>query len=272
MNSRVIGALLGALPLCVAAAVNAAPQYAVVDLGVASVAGAGLAWQVRWPPPPAPGYFPSLGGDQCVIPNSNWLGAEFGATAVGSTCVADSYDRLAAKWDLSSGPIKLTVLGAIPGSTSGIDGRDAAALDFNTLGDIVGYSTSAYQTYIQPSHTVATHGFIYNNGNWIELMPIAGAEYDSRAEGVNNSREVVGETDTISSSTGAVLQRAFLYSNGTMYNLTFYLVNGPTVLLSDAYGIDCQGNISAAGTPAAGGATHNYLLVRQGAARTNCPQ
>jgi len=30
------------------------------------------------------------------------------------------------------------VLGAIPGSSAGIEGRDSDALDFNTLGDIVG--------------------------------------------------------------------------------------------------------------------------------------
>jgi probable HAF family extracellular repeat protein len=271
MNSRVIGALLGALSSSVAAVAVAAPQYAAIDLGAASVAGAGLAWTIRWPPPPAPVGWPSLGGADCpLVPNSNWLGAQFGSIAVGATCTAQSFDRLAAKWDLST-PITLTVLGVLPGSSAGIEGRDADALDFNTLGDIVGYSTSAYATYYQPSHTVATHGFIYNNGNWTELLPIAGVNYDSRAEGVNDSREVVGETDTISSATGRVLQRAFLYSDGTMYNLTFYLVGGPTVLLSDAYGIDCQGNIAAVGTPASGGSAHNYLLLRQGAARTNCP-
>ena len=69
-----------------------------------------------------------------------------------------------------------------------------------------------------------------------------------------------------------VLNRAFLYTGGTMYNLTFYLVGGPTVLLSTAYWTDCQGNIAAIGTPAAGGTTHSYLLVRQGAARANCPK
>jgi len=104
MNSRVLGALLGAVPLCVTAVAMATPQYAVIDLGVTSVAGAALAWQVRWPPPLAPAYFPSSGGANCVQPNTNWLGAQFGATAVGSTCIADSYDRLAAKWDLSTSP------------------------------------------------------------------------------------------------------------------------------------------------------------------------
>ena len=87
----------------------------------------------------------------------------------------------------------------------------------------------------------------------------------------HNSREVVGWTQTISSTTGQVLQRAFIYTGDTMYNLTFYLAGGPTVLLSDAYGIDCQGNIAATGVAASGGTQHNYLLVRQGTARTSCP-
>jgi probable HAF family extracellular repeat protein len=160
----------------------------------------------------------------------------------------------------------------LPNARWGLEGDVASALDFNTLGDIVGYSNSVYDTAVQPSHEVAIHGFIYNNGNWTELIPIAGVNYHSAAEGINDSREVVGTTDTISSVTGAVLQRAFMYVGGTMYNLTFYLVGGPTVLLSDAYGIDCQGNIAAIGTPAAGGRTHSYLLVRQGPARTTCPQ
>ena len=55
-----------------------------------------------------------------------------------------------------------------------------------------------------------------------------------------------------------------------MYNLTFYLVGGPTVLLSEAMAIDCQGNIAAVGVPAAGGSEHSYLLLRQGT-RRNCP-
>jgi len=105
-----------------------------------------------------------------------------------------------------------------------------------------------------------------------DLGAIAGNSYSSSAEGVNDSREVVGWTTTISSVNGSVLQRAFIWTGGTMYNLTFYLVGGPTVLLSEATAIDCQGNISAIGAPASGvNGAHTYLLVRQGAPRTNCP-
>jgi probable HAF family extracellular repeat protein len=269
MNVRVLGALLAAMPVLAAAT---PPQYAVVDLGVADVAGAGLTWKDRKQPEPAPTWWP--GGGPCAgNPPMPDVQAQFGNLAVGSVCQDERLGFVAAEWNLGS-PVTLTILGMMPGAKSGfgIDGDYAAALDFNTRGDIVGYSNSPYDSYIPRAHSPAAHGFIYNNGAWTDLTPLAGTSYDSAAEGINDSREVVGWTNTISRETGEVLQRAFVYSGGTMYNLTFYLVGGPTVKLSDAYGIDCQGNISASGTPAAGGSTHSYLLVRQGPARTSCPQ
>ena len=51
---------------------------------------------------------------------------------------------------------------------------------------------------------------------------------------MNDSHEVVGGTETISNVTGELLNRAFVYIDGTMYNLTFYLVGGPKVLLTRA--------------------------------------
>ena len=75
---------------------------------------------------------------------------------------------------------------------------------------------------------------------------IAGNHYNSLAAGVNDSHEIVGWTDTVASANGQVLQRAFVYMGGTMYNLTFYLVGGPTVLRSEATQIDA--GISCIGT------------------------
>lgn len=271
MNARISCALLGALSLCAAAVATATPpQYALVDLGSAQVPGAGLSWQQPGTQI-APTNWPAAGGATCLGQAPiNYIGAQFGDLAVGATCEWSGGTE-AATWNLS-GSVTLTVLGMLPNAGVG-DVPHAGALDYNNLGDIVGYSNSSYETYIPQSRDYAIHGFIYNSGNWTELIPIAGTLYNSSAAGINDSREVVGQTETISSATGEVLQRAFIYSGGTMYNLTFYLVGGPTVLLSDAYGIDCQGNISAVGTSAAGGGTpHSYLLVRQGAARANCPQ
>jgi probable HAF family extracellular repeat protein len=272
VNRYLHRALLSAPCICLTAVcVAAAPQYAVIDLGSTTVAGAGLVWQPHDLLKQTPPNWPTSGGDSCPNEPVNHLGAQFGNTAVGSTCLKDAFGEVVAKWTISGSTVTLTVIGTLPGARAGLDGPYAEGLDFNTVGDIVGFSNSPYDTYIQPSHAVAEHGFIYNNGNWTELIPIAGVNYDSMAEGVNDSHEVVGKTQTISSVTGEVLDRAFVYTNGTMYNLSFYLVGGPTVKLSDAYGIDCQGNIAAVGTPASGGTQHSYLLVRQGTARSNCP-
>jgi probable HAF family extracellular repeat protein len=265
-----------ALALCTTiAAVAAPPQYTAVDFGPANVPGAALAWLIRKPDQTlAPFGWPAAGGSSCFgQPPVNELGARYGKIAVGATCLMDGGEE-AALWTVNSDvDITLTTLGFLsPGAGGGIDSPFSMALNFNTQGEVVGQSNAPYPTYRQPSRILARHGFLYHNGAMTDLIPIAGVNYDSMAEGVNDSHEVVGQTDTISSTTGEVLKRAFLYANGTTYNLTFYLVGGPTVLLSDAYGIDCQGNIAAIGTPASGGNPHNYMLVRQGPARTNCPK
>jgi probable HAF family extracellular repeat protein len=140
------------------------------------------------------------------------------------------------------------------------------------VGDVVGQSYTQYPSNAPHDNDYAAHAFLWNNGVMTDLGAIPGNNYSSAAEGVNDSHEIVGWTNTISSVNGQILKRAFLDVGGTMYNLTFYLVGGPIVLLSEATAIDCQGNISAIGTPASGGSTHTYLLVRQGAPRTNCPQ
>lgn len=263
-------ALLVALALCSNAfGQSVAPQFAVVDLGPITIAGAGLAWQVVLPTP-APPDWPSTGGSSCYGVSTNQVYAEFGSEAVGSTCTTTP-NLHAAKWTFGASGLTLTDLGVLPHAfgAPNAGGPSSEAVAFNNVGDIVGGSDSAYPAYRSPSQP-AQHAFVYTNGVMTDLGAIAGQNYSSGAESVNDSHEIVGNTQTVSSASGAVLQRAFLYTNGTMYNLTFYLVGGPTVLLSDAKWIDCQGNIAALGTPAAGGDTHSYLLVRQGTAR-NCP-
>lgn len=274
MNRFVPGTLLGVLSLSAAAvSVAAAPQYAVTDLGLATP-GEGLIWQGK-EVQPGTGY-PLAGGSQCNT-GANLILAQNGvipgSIAVGSSNCGGDFGEQAAKWTLgSNGSITVIDIGVLPGSFGDVNGPFSRAYDFNNVGDIVGLSQSAFGTNHAGAPLVAQHGFIYNNGTWTDLTPIAGPNYNSWAKAVNDSHEVVGQTDTISSATGETLHRAFAYIGGQMYNLTFFLVGGPTVLLSDALWIDCQGNIAAVGTPAAGGGTHNYLLVRQGPARTNCPK
>lgn len=272
MNSRVCSALLGALSASAAAiCVAAPPQYAVIDLGADWLAGAGLR-VIRQGVQSPRQDLPSSGGTKCqfgIVRNEVF--AEFDNIAVGDTC-EDPIGQQAAKWTAgTNGQWTLTDLGTLPGSQPDISGNFSRAEDFNTVGDIVGTSQSAFGTNHPGSPRVADHGFIYNNGQWTDLTPIAGPNYFSSASSVNDSHEVVGSTNTISNATGETLNRAFVYINGKMYNLTFYLVGGPTVLLTSATGIDCQGNIGAVGAPAGSFSEHSYLLVRQGPPRTNCP-
>jgi probable HAF family extracellular repeat protein len=273
MNARNLRALPGALALLTSAVgIAAAPQYSVIDLGSIGVAGSGLVWQSKQAQP-APQTWPFAGGSQCPSGSANDIYAQYGNIAVGASFCPGDFGVQAAKWTVApGGTATVSYIGRLPGALGDVSGPYSLAYDFNNVGDIVGESQSNTPTNHPGCPCVAVHGFIYNNGTWTDLVPIAGADANSVAYAVNDSREVVGSTETISSSTGTVLQRAFVYTGGTMYNLTFYLVGGPTVLLSNAYWIDCEGDISAIGTPAAGGTLHSYLLVRQGAARTNCPK
>lgn len=265
MNRFSLGACLAALPLC---AVGAPSQYAVVDLGLQD-SGEGLLWA------PAglfqactqldPSY-PTLGGAGCIL--------AYNSVALVGTSVVPGDGKRAVMWTFSNGnTATITDLGLLPNAQENGGPPNSYAFGLNRVGDVVGQSDTGYPSATPPAGAFAVHGFHWNSGVMTDLGAIAGNDYSSSAEGVNDSQEIVGWTNTISSANGSALQRAFVWEGGTMYNLTFYLVGGPTVLLSDATAIDCQGNIAAVGTPAAdsNSGTHTYLLVRQGAARTNCP-
>ena len=267
------GALLVALAFCSNAFGQTTPQFSLVDLGPITVAGSGLPWQaIQATPNTSIPSEASSQGAACYGTTTNEIYAEYNDELVGSTC-RTTQNSDAAMWTF--GPQKfptLTDLGVLPGAlgTVGTGGPSATAIAFNGEGDIVGVSDTKYMLSGSASQQ-AQHAFLYNNGVMTDLGAIAGQTYNSAASSVNDSHEIVGSTSTISSVNGSVLSRAFLYTNGTMYNLTFYLVGGPTALLTNALWIDCQGNIAAVGTPASGGTTHSYLLIRQGAARTSCP-
>jgi len=244
-----------------ALAIAAPPSYTVIDLGVHQ-SGEGLPWQ-GIAGHPAQGGFPVPSGGSGTIYASNNV-------ATVGTVTRPGYETDAALWTVNSaGNVVLTNLGIPLGGAGTGEPPFAAAYGANRAGDVVGISDAPY-TVANPTSTQSVqHAFLWSNGTVKDLSTIAGLDYFSEAEGVNDSRDIVGWTNTISSVTGGVLQRAFIYVEGTMYNLTFYLVGGPTVLLSDATAINCQGNISAMGTPAAdsSGIVHDYLLVREGAQR-----
>jgi hypothetical protein len=265
MNRMGLLAAVVSLPLSTAALAATPPQYSVIDLGVLQP-GEGLPWHGVIGTPAA-ANFQELGTTGGLIYATN------GITSVGSSG-SPAGSQHAVKWFLNSSnqTEMIADFGLLPGAlTVGSTLPSSAALSFNDTGDVVGYSTSAYMSSSSSTPQAATHAVVWHGGVINDLGAIAGNGYNSSAEGYNDSSEIVGTTNTISSATQEVLNRAFIYIDGTMYNLTFYLVGGPQFLLSDATAIDCQGNISATGTPAAGGSTHTYLLLRQGAARS-CSQ
>jgi probable HAF family extracellular repeat protein len=253
-----LSALLLTVPLSAMAMASTPPQYAVVDLGPQQ-SGEGLPWQGLVPTPSSPGY-PTLGGPAFFYASNTLATVGYsGFSGVGAHAV---------RWDTHG---NLTDLGVLPNASEPNAPAMSFAYGLNLLGDIVGSSDSMY-AFNGQGFEPAPHAFWWKNGVMTDLGTLAGNDYDSAAESINDSEEIVGWTNTISSVDGTVLRRAFVYIGGTMYNLSFYLTGGPTVRLSDATAIDCQGNISAVGVPAAGGSTHTYLLVRQGTPRTNCPQ
>lgn len=266
MNRMGLFAALAGLPLCTATLAAPPPQYSVIDLGVLQP-GEGLPWR-GVVGTPAGADFQELGTTGGLIYATN------GITSVGSSGSPPYGNQHAVKWfyNNSNQTEMIADLGVLPGAvTVGSTLPTSAALSFNNSGDVVGYSTSAYMSSRSSTPQAATHAVMWHDGYIKDLGAIAGNEYNSSAEGFNDSNEIVGTTNTVSDATQAVLNRAFIYIDGTMYNLTFYLVGGPKVLLSDATAIDCQGNVSATGTPATGGSTHTYLLLRQGAARSCSP-
>jgi probable HAF family extracellular repeat protein len=121
-----------------------------------------------------------------------------------------------------------------------VGGKSAYGVAINSNGDIVGNVQNLSNNQV---------AFLYNGGV-TDLGTLGGGQ--SYAEGINESDEVVGQAWT----TGDASADAFLYTNGTMYDLnslTGGLPNGTT--LQNAYGINNTGWIIANGNDDA-----TYLL------------
>ena len=218
------------LSLCVSAMAATPPQYTVIDLGIQQ-AGEGLLWRGLINTPVPISYPVPQGGAGLIFASNDFA-------EVGMITNADGKDDThAAMWRQSNATVALTDIGILPGE--GDYGVSlAVAHGVNLVGDVVGVSESAYPSESPGTTGPTQHAFLWNNGVMKDLGTIAGNGYFSSAQAVNDSHEIVGWTNTISSATGATLQRAFVDMGGTMYNLSFYLVGGPAVLLSDANGID----------------------------------
>lgn len=136
----------------------------------------------------------------------------------------------------------------------------------------VGYATHPDQ-YGDPVRSAIVWN--YEVASELPALSGAGIQYDSAAFSANEAGEVVGES-LIPLTAGGAAERATLWIAGSAHELQYMLAPYVPVILTTAKWIDCAGNIGAQGWPIGQGPVpfstnypHNYLLLRQGAAR-NC--
>jgi probable HAF family extracellular repeat protein len=165
-------------------------------------------------------------------------------------------------------------LGALALSTDGSDNSEGMAI--NNLDQVAGYSNTAIpeantQGKPCPDCGMASHAFLWSAGKMKDLGTLSIPGWDSRADSINDSGEIVGLSASIVN--GAETNRAFLYVDGQMLNLQFYVYDrDPNVRLTEAVGINCQGWIVANGyNMQSPNVQRVYLLIRRGAPRRQCP-
>ena len=217
---------------------------------------------VLWEPPSLPGY-----GTSSTVAINN-LGHVAGVSEAGKGTDPNTAVSFGIHAFLYTGPGKIQDLGALALSKDSSD--DSEGDGINDLDEVVGTSTTAIparNSSNQPCSTcgVASHAFLWHVGKMQDLGDLAGVPgWDSKADSINNSGEIVGWSDSLVS--GQSTHRAFLYVNGKMLNLQFYVYDrDPNVRLTEAVGINAEGWIVANGfnvkTPSVNRA---YLLIPRG--------
>jgi probable HAF family extracellular repeat protein len=220
--------------------------------------GIGVLWEYPFPP----GYGSSTAN---AINN---LGHVTGVSDAGEGTDPNTAVSFGVHAFLYTGPGHNRDLGALALSGDGSD--DSEGFGVNDLDDVVGISTTAIparSSSNQPCSNcgVASHAFVWRAGKMRDLGNLAGIPgWDSKADSVNNSDEIVGWSDSIVN--GQSTHRAFLYVSGQMLNLQFYVYDrDPNVRLTEAVGVNCEGWIAANGfnvnSPAVSRA---YLLIPRG--------
>jgi len=133
----------------------------------------------------------------------------------------------------------MTDLGTLGGSSS-------AAYAINNNGQVVGYASP-------PNSSV--HAFLYSGGKMTDL----GVLFDSSvAEAINNFGVVVGTADVLLSN-GTTANHAFIYSGGKLQDLNNLIPPGSGWVLTEATGINDNGQI-VCNAINANGYTHAFLL------------
>ena len=102
------------------------------------------------------------------------------------------------------------------GDLGGVLHHESDAYGVNHARQVVGRTTVNVS-----STTVIRHAFVDTNATMTDLFPNSGA-YNSQANAINDSGQIVGYMDTpIPGQSVGFTQRAFLYSNGSVIDLSF---------------------------------------------------
>ena len=133
----------------------------------------------------------------------------------------------------------MTDLGTLGGSTS-------VAYAINSASQVVGYASPP---------TGSVHAFLYSGGKMTDLGAFGDA---SVAEAINTSGVVVG-TAYVVNSNGTAAWHAFIYTGGKLQDLNNLIPSGSGWLLTEATGINDNGQIVSNATNTSG-YTHAFLL------------
>jgi probable HAF family extracellular repeat protein len=157
--------------------------------------------------------------------------------------------------------------------------RNGAMTDLGALGDGTYSSANALNNADEivgvTSVGSVNTAFRYARGQMRNLGNLGHqADLNSGANGIDDRGEIVGWSDVRLAADDAVVQRAFLYSFGHLWDLNSLIdrrnASGGRVKLTNAVAINCDGWIAANGYDVRTGEAHAYLLRRHGAERREC--
>jgi probable HAF family extracellular repeat protein len=179
-----------------------------------------------------------------------------------------TFQDLGALTPAGSSATAINQSGEIIGDSLTASGRSHAVLwahgaieDLGTLGGAYGTSyaegINATGQIVGGTDTGAGEDpFLYSNGVMHDLGNLPGARMDGSATGINDAGEIVGGTRDEATQHSA----AFLYADGTMYDLNDLLTDPQGYQLTWAAGINNSGQIVASATTPSG-AYHVVLLT-----------